>query len=163
MIFVGLGAVHWQWHWKREPAKKFVNSQCYLVYTGQTCFLHQKSLLILRTVYGDGVLRVHLSENGAEDSKMSEPTYMVVMAAVGPTRQGWMWTQHEWCNWVWKTGLVTLRDMPVALEFIGTVQNIGAPFFFTAKLKSLNSCRGGITHFSPRLCWKILQENIWTT
>ena len=41
--------------------------------------------------------------------------------------------------------------MPVALEFIGTAQNIaalGAPggFFFTAKLKSLNSCRGGIKH-----------------
>ena len=101
--------------WTREEIRKF--AVLFGIY-GPNMLPPSKTLLILRTLYCDGVVRVHLSENGAENFKMSEPTYMVVIAPVGPTRQGWLWTQHEWCNWFWKTKLVILRDMPVAYSLL---------------------------------------------
>ena len=39
----------------------------------------------------------------AESCKMFGWTFRALMAPNGPAHKWWMWTQHEWRKWFWKT------------------------------------------------------------
>lgn len=84
------------------PKRKFVK---WIASYGRNMLLPPTEIqgkLVEVYTYGNGVRRVHKSENGADSSEMVKQTCMM-SAPTDSAHQGRVRMRHEWRKWVWKT------------------------------------------------------------